>query len=295
MLNMYTVSAPAEKIKKQNMALITFKRMCRNKLSIAGLVIIVFFIVVAILAPQIATHDYTEVNLVEKFMTPCAEHLFGTDELGRDMFSRVVYGTRLSLYIGLMGVITSTIVGVIIGSISGYFGGVVDTILMRILDILNGIPAMVLAIAICAALGSGINNCILALSIATVPSVARLVRASILNVRGMDYIEAAQSINCSNSRIILHHVLPNAFSPLLVNMTMNYAFFILTAAGLSFVGLGVQPPAAEWGALISAARSYTRSYPYLIILPGIALILLVLAFNMVGDGLRDALDPKLKD
>ena len=294
MLSMNT-SVSGEKIKKQNMALITFKRMCRNKLSIAGLVIIVFFIVVAIFAPMIATHDYTEVNLLEKFTAPCAEHLFGTDELGRDLFSRVVFGTRLSLYIGLMGVIASSIAGVIIGSISGYFGGIVDTVLMRILDVLAGIPAMVLAIAICAALGSGINNCILALSIATVPSVARLVRASILNVRGMDYIEAAQSINCTNPRIIIHHVLPNAFSPLLVNMTMNYAFFVLTAAGLSFVGLGVQPPAAEWGALISAARSYTRSYPYLIIIPGIALVLLVLAFNMVGDGLRDALDPKLKD
>ena len=284
-----------EQAKKTNMFMVTFRRLCKNKLAVVGLIIIIFFVVVAIFAPMIATHDYTAMNLADKFMKPCAAHLFGTDELGRDLFSRVVYGTRLSLYIGLAGVISSSVIGIILGSLSGFFGGKVDTIIMRLLDIISGIPSMVLAIAICAALGTGINNCIIALSIGTFPSVARLMRGSILNIRGMDYVEAATSINCSNTRIILHHVLPNAFAPLLVNATMNYALFILTAAGLSFVGLGVQPPAAEWGALISAARNYIRSYPYLIIIPGIALMLLVMAFNMLGDGLRDALDPKLKD
>ena len=274
---------------------ITWRRLKRNKLATLGLIIIVLMIILAALAPYIIPYKVDAVNLKYKLKLPSAEHWFGTDELGRDIFSRLLYGARFSLQIGIIGVLISATGGILLGSIAGYFGGATDNLIMRLMDVLQAIPGIVLAIAISATLGPGLNNCIIALSISSIPNYARMTRASILNVRKMEYLEAATSINCSNTRIIVKHVLPNAFSPLIVQSTMGIAGTIMGAAMLSFIGLGVQPPTPEWGAMLSAGRNYLRDYPHLCIFPGVTIMIAVLSLNMLGDGLRDALDPKLKD
>ena len=260
-----------------------------------GLVIIVVMIILALLAPYISPYPYEAADFKNRYATPSAEHWFGTDELGRDIFSRLLYGSRYSLRIGLISVAISAIGGIFFGALAGYFGGAVDNIIMRLLDVLQAMPGIVLAIAISAALGPGLTNSVIALSISSIPAYARMTRASILNVRKMEYLEAATSINCSNARIIWKHVLPNALSPLIVQATMGIAGAIMGAAMLSFIGLGVQPPTPEWGAMLSAGRSYLRDYPHLCIFPGVMIMMAVLSLNMLGDGLRDALDPKLKD
>lgn len=274
---------------------LTLGRLKRNHLAMVGLVIIVVMIVLALLAPYISPYPYEAADFKNRYATPSAEHWFGTDELGRDIFSRLLYGSRYSLRIGLISVAISAIGGIFFGAIAGYFGGAVDNIIMRLLDVLQAMPGIVLAIAISAALGPGLTNSVIALSISSIPGYARMTRASILNVRKMEYLEAATSINCSNARIIWKHVLPNALSPLIVQATMGIAGAIMGAAMLSFIGLGVQPPTPEWGAMLSAGRNYLRDYPHLCIFPGVMIMMAVLSLNMLGDGLRDALDPKLKD
>jgi len=274
---------------------LTLGRLKRNHLAMVGLVIILVMIILALLAPYISPYPYEAANFKNRYGTPSAEHWFGTDELGRDIFSRLLYGSRYSLRIGLISVAISAIGGIFFGALAGYFGGAVDNIIMRLLDVLQAMPGIVLAIAISAALGPGLTNSVIALSISSIPGYARMTRASILNVRKMEYLEAATSINCSNARIIWKHVLPNALSPLIVQATMGIAGAIMGAAMLSFIGLGVQPPTPEWGAMLSAGRSYLRDYPHLCIFPGVMIMMAVLSLNMLGDGLRDALDPKLKD
>ena len=274
---------------------LTLGRLKRNHLAMVGLVIILVMIILALLAPYISLYPYEAANFKNRYGTPSAEHWFGTDELGRDIFSRLLYGSRYSLRIGLISVAISAIGGIFFGALAGYFGGAVDNIIMRLLDVLQAMPGIVLAIAISAALGPGLTNSVIALSISSIPGYARMTRASILNVRKMEYLEAATSINCSNARIIWKHVLPNALSPLIVQATMGIAGAIMGAAMLSFIGLGVQPPTPEWGAMLSAGRSYLRDYPHLCIFPGVMIMMAVLSLNMLGDGLRDALDPKLKD
>lgn len=274
---------------------LTLGRLKRNHLAMVGLVIIVVMIVLALLAPYISPYPYEAADFKNRYATPSAEHWFGTDELGRDIFSRLLYGSRYSLRIGLISVAISAIGGIFFGAIAGYFGGAVDNIIMRLLDVLQAMPGIVLAIAISAALGPGLTNSVIALSISSIPGYARMTRASILNIRKMEYLEAATSINCSNARIIWKHVLPNALSPLIVQATMGIAGAIMGAAMLSFIGLGVQPPTPEWGAMLSAGRNYLRDYPHLCIFPGVMIMMAVLSLNMLGDGLRDALDPKLKD
>lgn len=285
----------AIKRRSERPIVITWRRLKRNKLATLGLVIILLMIVLALLAPILIPYKVDAVNLKYKLKMPSADHWFGTDELGRDIFSRLLFGARYSLQIGILGVVISATGGILLGSIAGYFGGATDNLIMRVMDVLQAIPGIVLAIAISATLGPGLTNCIIALSISAIPNFARMTRASILNVRKMEYLEAATSINCSNTRIIIKHVLPNAFSPLIVQSTMGIASTIMGAAMLSFIGLGVQPPTPEWGAMLSAGRNYLRDYPHLCIFPGVTIMIAVLSLNMLGDGLRDALDPKLKD
>ena len=277
----------AGKKRRNSQFWLTLGRLKRNHLAMVGLVIIVVMIILALLAPYISPYPYEAADFKNRYATPSAEHWFGTDELGRDIFSRLLYGSRYSLRIGLISVAISAIGGIFFGALAGYFGGAVDNIIMRLLDVLQAMPGIVLAIAISAALGPGLTNSVIALSISSIPGYARMTRASILNVRKMEYLEAATSINCSNARIIWKHVLPNALSPLIVQATMGIAGAIM--------GLGVQPPTPEWGAMLSAGRNYLRDYPHLCIFPGIMIMMAVLSLNMLGDGLRDALDPKLKD
>ncbi len=285
----------AGKKRRNSQFWLTLGRLKRNHLAMVGLVIIVVMIILALLAPYISPYPYEAADFKNRYATPSAEHWFGTDELGRDIFSRLLYGSRYSLRIGLISVAISAIGGIFFGALAGYFGGAVDNIIMRLLDVLQAMPGIVLAIAISAALGPGLTNSVIALSISSIPGYARMTRASILNVRKMEYLEAATSINCSNARIIWKHVLPNALSPLIVQATMGIAGAIMGAAMLSFIGLGVQPPTPEWGAMLSAGRNYLRDYPHLCIFPGVMIMMAVLSLNMLGDGLRDALDPKLKD
>ena len=285
----------AGKKRRNSQFWLTLGRLKRNHLAMVGLVIIVVMIILALLAPYISPYPYEAADFKNRYATPSAEHWFGTDELGRDIFSRLLYGSRYSLRIGLISVAISAIGGIFFGALAGYFGGAVDNIIMRLLDVLQAMPGIVLAIAISAALGPGLTNSVIALSISSIPGYARMTRASIMNVRKMEYLEAATSINCSNARIIWKHVLPNALSPLIVQATMGIAGAIMGAAMLSFIGLGVQPPTPEWGAMLSAGRNYLRDYPHLCIFPGVMIMMAVLSLNMLGDGLRDALDPKLKD
>lgn len=270
-------------------------RLRRNKVAMAGLIIIGLLILLAVLSPWIMPYDYTKMDMSAMYASPSLAHPFGCDELGRDIFSRALYGARASLSLGLLSTLLSTAIGVILGSLVGYFGGVVDTVIMRLLDILQAIPGMLLSIAISAALGSGFGNTIIALSIGGVPMTVRLLRGSILTVRKQEYIEAAEKINCSRLRIIGSHILPNSIAPLIVSVTMGIGNTILAAAGLSYIGLGVQPPAPEWGAMLCAGKSVITRYPHLCIFPGLCIMLVVLCFNMLGDGLRDAMDPKLKN
>lgn len=281
--------------RKQSMFSITLQRLAKNKLAIVGLIFVFIMVVLAIFAEYIIPYPYDSQDLASALQGPSAAHLFGTDELGRDIFSRVIYGGRYSLRIGILSVLLSGSVGILLGAVAGFFGGKIDNLIMRVLDVFQSIPGLLMAIAVSAMLGPGFTNCIIALSISTCPAYARLMRASILSVREMEYIEAATSINASNTRIIIQHVIPNAISPLIVQATMGVASAILAAASLSFIGLGVQPPEPEWGAMLSAGRSYIRGYGYMVIFPGITIMLTTLSLNMLGDGLRDALDPRLKD
>lgn len=280
--------------KKQSEFVRVFKELRKNSTAMLGLCILLVEIILVILAPVIAPYDYTAMDIVAAQQGPSAAHWFGTDELGRDIFSRVLYGGRYSISMGVLAVMISTTVGMTIGAIAGYFGGKVDNILMRLLDVIQSLPAMLLSIVLSAVLGPGYFNTILALSVNGMPASARMLRAQMMKVRGNEYIEAAQSINCSKFRIIVRHMIPNSFSPNIVQATMAIAHMIVMAASLSFIGLGVQPPTPEWGAMLTGARQFIRQCPHMVIFPGLAIAVTVLAVNLMGDGLRDALDPKLK-
>ena len=270
-------------------------RLFKNKLAVAGLVTIVLLVLVAILAPVLASFPYEAQDLESTYQFPNAAHPLGTDNLGRDIMSRLIYGTRQSLRIGVLSVAIASTLGIIFGSVAGFYGGRIDNILMRMLDIYQSIPAMLLSIALAAALGPGINNAILAIGISTMAEYARMIRAQILTVREREYVEAARAINAGDFLIVTKHIIPNALAPLIVSITTNIGNYILAAATLSFIGLGAQPPLPEWGAMLSAGRAYMRDYGYLVVIPGICIMISVLAFNLLGDGLRDALDPKMKN
>lgn len=270
-------------------------RLRKNKVAMVGLFVLAAIIVLAVLSPWIAPYDYAKTSKTERYALPSAAHWFGCDAMGRDIFSRILYGARASLLMGLSATAVATVIGVLLGALVGYYGGWVDNLIMRLLDILQAIPGMLLSIAISAALGSGIGNTILALSIGGIPMTVRLLRGSILTVRKQEYIEAAEKINCSRFRVITSHILPNSIAPVIVSVTMGIGNTILQAAGLSYIGLGVQPPTPEWGAMLSDGKGVIFKYPHLCIFPGLAIMVVVLALNMLGDGLRDAMDPKLKN
>ena len=294
MLNTATAKGIESNIKKQSQLIIVSRRLSQNPSAVFGFVVAVFLALIAIFAPLIAPYSYDKQDLLNTRTAPSVEHLFGTDELGRDVFSRVIWGSRFSLSIGILAVLIGTAIGMFFGSIAGYFGGVVDDIIMRLVDILSSIPDILLAISISVVLGPGFFNSVLALCIGSIPMNVRLLRAAILGIRTQEYLEAAVSINASTPRIILRHVIPNSFSPVLVSSTMMIGHVIMGAAMLSFIGLGIQPPMPEWGSMIAGGRSLIRSCPWMVTFPGIFIMLAVLALNLFGDGLRDALDPKLK-
>lgn len=283
------------KIKKESYFGAIIKRMAKNKLAIAAAIVFVLLVIAAILAPVIAPYSYSAMDLACKNQGPSAAHWLGTDKLGRDVFSRILYGGRYSMSAGLLAVAGQMILGIIFGSVAGFFGGKVDNLIMRFLDIIQSIPSTILMIAVAAALGNGYINTIIALSISSFPQCSRLLRSKMLSTREEEYVTAAEVIGCSRVRQIVRHVLPNSWQPLIVSATMGIAANILQLASLSYIGLGIQPPIPEWGAMLSGAREFIRTYPYQLIFPGLAIALTVLVLNLMGDGLRDALDPRLKD
>lgn len=282
------------KIRKSSEFLRILKQLSYNKLAMFGLALFILELILCFSAPLIAPYGYNDLNIMDMNQTPNAAHWFGTDELGRDILSRILYGGRYSISMGVSAIVVAMIVGMFIGAIAGYFGGWVDNILMRFLDIVQSLPGMLLTIVISAVLGPGFFNTILALSVNAIPHQARMLRAQILKIRNSEYIEAAQSINCSKATIILDHLIPNSLSPMIVQASMGVANQIIMASSLSFIGLGVQPPAPEWGAMLSGSRQYIRNYPHMVIFPGLAIAVTVLSLNLLGDGLRDAMDPRLR-
>ena len=287
----------------------TLRRFLRRRISIAGMFLVGMMGLVAIFAPVIAPYDPNEVLIgkedVSRFDSPCVhafgcdesrpQHILGIDENVRDLFSRIVYGSRYSLRLGLSTVTLAITVGATIGAIAGYRGGWVDNILMRIMDVVLGFPGFLLALAIVAALGPGLTNTLIALAIVTIPQYARVMRASVLSIKEIDYVSASKALGASSTRILLTRITPNAITPLIVLGTLGIASAILEAAGLGFLGLGAQPPLAEWGTMLAENRNRVFSDPHLVFFPGLAIMITVLGFNLMGDGLRDALDPTLND
>ncbi|MBS9776423.1 MAG: ABC transporter permease [Fusobacterium sp.] len=286
-----------EKVNKKNSQLAEIYRMLsKNKMAMLGLVILVILILLALFADVIADYDAVVIkqNLSQRLMPPNSEHWLGTDEFGRDIFARLIHGARVSLKVGILAVSLSIIVGGALGAISGFYGGKIDNIIMRVMDIFLAVPSILLAIAIVSALGPSITNLMIAISVSSVPRYARIVRASVLSIRDQEFIEAAKAIGASNTRIIFKHIIPNSLAPVIVQGTLGVAGAILSTAGLSFIGLGIQPPAPEWGSMLSGGRQYLRYAWWVTTFPGVAIMITILSLNLLGDGLRDALDPRLK-
>nr|WP_321500966.1 ABC transporter permease [uncultured Dethiosulfovibrio sp.] len=282
------------KVKSEAGLLGMWKRLCKSPLAMFGLFIVGLLIFFALTADFVAPYRYDQQSLMDAFQAPSKEHFFGTDEFGRDIFSRIIYGSRISLQVGLIAVSISVIFGGFLGAVAGYYGGRIDNIIMRCMDILLAIPSILLAIAIAASLGPGLYNMMVAVGISSTPQYARIIRGSVLSLRDQEFVEAAKAVGSSDSRIILKHIIPNCLAPIIVQCTLGVASAILTAAGLSFIGLGIQPPIPEWGAMLSGGREYIRDYSYMTIFPGLAIMITILALNFLGDGLRDVLDPKLR-
>ncbi len=279
--------------KKEKVYVTTFKRLVKNKLAVAGLVIILLQIGMAIFAPLIVTHDPIKQNLIASELPMFSEgHWLGTDNYGRDVWARIVYGARISLLVGITAVSLGLIGGVTLGLLGGYYKKL-DGIIMRIVDLLFSFPGILLAMLIIAILGTSLINVAIAISIWSIPTCARIVRGSVLSIKQKEYIMAMKSLGASDLRIMIRHILPNAFAPIIVFATMRMATAILSTASLSYLGLGAQPPTPEWGAMIATGQNYMWTSPHLTIIPGIAIMLTVFAFNVVGDGLRDALDPNM--
>ena len=265
-----------------------------NKLAVISAVIILIFILGAIFAPFLTHYSFDEMDLMHRLAAPSREHLFGTDEGGRDIFTRMLYGSRVSLLVGVLPTLMSMVIGAILGVVAGFYGGKTDTVIMRIADIVLAFPSMLLAMVIMYTLGDGLINVFLTLALVNWASVARVVRSETLQIRKTEYVEAARVIGVSRAKILFRHILPNCLPTLIVLFTLNIPSAILTESSLSFLGLGIQPPSASWGLMVSAGRQYLYSAPWLSFVPSIAIMLIVLAFNFLGDGLRDVLDPHLK-
>lgn len=271
-----------------------WKRLCRNKMAMIGLVLVVLIILVAIFAKFLAPYDPYEQNPAIKLQMPSAEHLMGTDNFGRDLLSRIIYGARTSLLVALLSLAISMVIGIVLGATAGYFGGAYEAIVMRLMDIIMAIPGFLLAVSIASALGTGTINTALAISIGGVPTYARIVRANVMTLREQEFVEAARATGSSHSRIIFKQILPNILAPIIVDTTLRVGANILQISSLSFIGLGVQSPQAEWGSIMTAGRQYIRTFWPLVTWPGVAIMATLFGFNLLGDGLRDALDPKLK-
>jgi peptide/nickel transport system permease protein len=280
---------------QSDMKINIFKRFIKRGASVVGGVIIILFILVAIFGPSLTVYDPLAINLEGKYQGASWEHPLGTDNLGRDTLTRLVYGARITFIISFTSVLSGSFIGMIFGVLAGYFGGRVDTVIMRATDVLLAFPGLLLAIAIVAILGNGIINTIIAIAIYSIPYIARIVRGSVLQIRDAEYVQASKVIGASHARIIFVHIIPNSISQVIVNTTLSLGTAILTSSSLSFLGLGVQPPHPEWGSMLSRAREVLRSTPIAALAPGIAITLVVLSFSLMGDGLRDALDPRLRN
>ncbi|CAM3082567.1 nickel transporter permease [Paenibacillus sediminis] len=267
----------------------------KNKNAVIGCVLIIVFMIIAIIAPFIAPFDYKEQALLERLKPPSSTHWFGTDDLGRDLFSRTIYGARISLWVGFFSVIGSIIFGTILGVLAGYYGKWIDMIISRLFDILLAFPSILLAIAIVAILGPSLQNALYAIAIVNIPTYGRLIRAKVLSLKSEEYITAARAIGMKNNRILISHILPNSITPIIVQGTLGIATAIIEAAALGFLGLGAQPPEPEWGKMLSDSRQFIQTAPWTVIFPGVSIMFTVLAFNLLGDGLRDILDPRMKN
>lgn len=269
-----------------------FLRFKKHKTGIVGGILLLIFIFSAIFAEYISPYDPISQNLEDRLQPPSLKHLFGTDYAGRDIFSRVIYGTRISLTVGFISVSLALVIGTLLGASAGYLGGWWDILIMRLIDIMLAFPAILLAIGIMAILGPKLTNAMIAVGIVAIPNYTRIVRATILSVKNKDFVDAARALGISPTRILFRHILPNCLAPIIVQATLGVASAILEAAGLSFLGLGAQPPTPEWGAMLSESRQYLRYAPWTVFFPGLAIMTLVLAFNLFGDALRDVLDPR---
>ena len=284
-------------IRKRSQLSLIWHRLRRNRLAMLGLALMSAILLLAVFADVIADYDTKVVgmNMAERLQTPSAKHWFGTDGYGRDVFARIIHGSRLSLSLSIISMLIAVAVGSMIGAISGYFGGRIDDVLMRLMDMLLAIPPMLMSISIVAALGRSMANLMLALALAYMPVFARVIRSSILSVKDQEFVEAARACGTSDARIILRHIIPNAVGPIIVQATLAMGSSILTISSLSFMGMGIQPPQPEWGTMLYEGRDLIRTSPYLVIFPGAAIAVSVLSLNLLGDGLRDALDPRLKN
>ncbi|MBI2469336.1 MAG: ABC transporter permease [Candidatus Rokubacteria bacterium] len=269
-------------------------RLLRGHLAKVGLAVIAALVVAAVLAPALAPYDPTEQRLERMLQPPGGQHLLGTDDLGRDILSRVLYGARVSLLVGVLSVGISLLAGVSLGLVAGYRGGWADGVTMRVMDGLLAFPALVLALAITAALGPSLRNAMIAIGIVGIPGFARLVRGQVLSLRAQEYVEAARAAGLGDSRIIARHILPGTLAPIIIHASLRVAFAVLAEAGLSFLGLGTQPPTPSWGSMLNTGREYLEMAPWLSVAPGAAIFVTTLSFNFLGDGLRDALDPRLR-
>ncbi|GMB09310.1 peptide/nickel transport system permease protein [Thermolongibacillus altinsuensis] len=291
--------APIETIQENEKAISPWRegwrRFKKNKMAMVGMGIVLFFILLAVFAPLIAPYGINDQNLSLRLQAPSKEHLFGTDDFGRDIFSRVVYGARISLWVGFFSVLGSVIVGSLLGIIAGYYGRWVDGIISRLFDIMLAFPSILLAIGIVAVLGPSLKNALIAIAIINIPNFGRLIRSRVLSIKQEEYITAAKAIGMSDARILFHHILPNSMTPIIVQGTLAIATAIIEAAALGFLGLGAQPPNPEWGKMLADSKAYLTQAPWTMIFPGLAIMLTVLGFNLMGDGLRDALDPRMKN
>ena len=287
-------SAAALQYKKRGQAKETWRRFRKNKTALLGMIIIGLLIVLALGADLIAPYAPDVQDLSNALQHPNQAHWFGTDEFGRDIYSRIIFGTRISLSVGLISVSIATIVGGLLGSLAGFYGGRFDNVIMRVMDVLLAIPSMLFNISIIAALGPGVVNMMIAVGISNVPRYCRVMRAAVLQVKGREFIEASKASGAKNAFIILRHVVPNCLAPMIVQATLNVGSAIIVCAGLSFIGIGIAPPTPEWGAMLSNGRDLLRNHSYITAFPGLAILITVLSLNLMGDGLRDAFDPKLK-
>ena len=281
--------------KRRSQSAEIWRRFKKSKTAIIGLIMLSVLVLLAIFADVITPYDAEKSDAANRLQLPSWEHLFGTDELGRDIFTRIAMGTRISLLVGIVSVTVSAVGGIILGSLAGYYGGKVDTLIMRFVDIWMAIPSLLLNITIVAVLGVGLQNVMIAIGISSIPGYCRTIRASILSIKSSDFIEASKACGASDLYLIATHIIPNSLAPLIVQATLRMGASILVCASMSFMGLGVVPPTPEWGAMLSTGRSFLRDYSHLCTFPGAAIMYTVLAMNLLGDGVRDALDPKLKN